>query len=114
MLTLPLDTIKMVRGQGMPSPRHHDHGNLYIHFNVKFPEKNWTQSAEAFESLRQILPPPTHVATPPADAMTEDGDLEDVDIKRAGFGGGGHTDEDEDEGYRQAGGGERTAQCATQ
>ena len=101
----------MVRGQGMPSPRHHDFGNLYIHFSVKFPEKSWTQDPEAFELLRRILPPPTDAPIPPPDAMTEPGDLEDVDLKRAGFAGA--MDEDEDEGPRH-GGGERVAQCATQ
>ena len=31
--------VKMIRGQGMPSMRHHDFGNLYIQFDVKFPPK---------------------------------------------------------------------------
>ena len=100
----------MVRGQGMPSPRHHDHGNLYIHFSVRFPEKGWTDNPEAFEQLRQILPPPTDLPMPPADAVTEAADLEDVDLKRAGMSGA--MEEDEDEGHRH--GGERVAQCATQ
>jgi DnaJ family protein A protein 2 len=104
------DSIKMVRGQGMPSPRHHDFGNLYIQFNVKFPEKGWTQDPAAFDALRQILPPPLDQPTPPAEAMTEPGDLEDIDMKRAGFAGA--MDEDEDEGHPH--GGERVAQCATQ
>jgi DnaJ family protein A protein 2 len=93
----------------MPSLRHHDFGNLYIQFNVKFPEKGWTQDADAFESLRAILPAPTGAPTPPAEAMTEPGDLEDVDMKRSGFAGA--MDEDEEDGHPQ---GERVAQCATQ
>ena len=28
----------MIRGQGMPSMRHHDPGNLYIKFDVEFPQ----------------------------------------------------------------------------
>lgn len=102
----------MVRGQGMPAPRHHDHGNLYIQFNVKFPEKNWTTDEASFESLRKILP--AHLQNiPPAEAMTEPADLEDMDGQTSnkvfGHPDGMMDDEDED-GHP---GGERV-QCASQ
>lgn len=103
----------MIRGQGMPSPRHHDFGNMYIHFNVKFPEKNWTDDAAAFESLRGILPAPALTNVPPAEAMTEPADLEDLDTQAQSrvFGGpGGAGDEDDEDGQP---GGERV-QCASQ
>jgi DnaJ family protein A protein 2 len=87
----------MIRGQGMPSYRHHDYGNMYIQFSVKFPEKNWTQDPAAFEALRKFLPPPELVNTPPTEAMTEPADLEDVDNSSRGFANGGAMDEDEDE-----------------
>lgn len=35
--TIAPGTVKMIRGQGMPSFRHHDPGNLYIRFEVDFP-----------------------------------------------------------------------------
>jgi DnaJ family protein A protein 2 len=93
----------------MPSPRHHDCGNMYIHFSVKFPEKNWSDDAAAFEALRKILPGPT--ALPPAEAMTEPADLEDVDVQQQAktFGGAGMEDEDED-GHPHA----ERVQCASQ
>jgi DnaJ family protein A protein 2 len=106
----------MIRGQGMPSHRHHDFGNMYVQFMVKFPEKNWNADPEAFESLRKILPPPTLSVVPPTEAMTEPADLEDVDGSSSGaraFGvgpGGGPMDEDDEEGH---GHGERV-QCASQ
>ena len=102
----------MVRGQGMPSPRHHDFGNLYIRFNVKFPEKNWTDDPTAFESLRKILPGPEVLAQPPAEAMTEPADLEDLDNSSQSrvFNSGGGMDEDDEDGHP---GGERV-QCASQ
>lgn len=102
----------MVRGQGMPSPRHHDHGNLYIRFNVTFPEKNWTQDAEAFEALRKFLPSPALQSVPPSEAMTEPADLEDMDSSSQSrvFSGAGGMDDDDEDGHP---GGERV-QCASQ
>lgn len=76
-------TVKQIRGQGMPSPRHHDMGDMFITFDVKFPEKNWTEDAAAFDALRQILPSPALETVPPADAMTEPATLEDVDSQKA-------------------------------
>lgn len=99
----------MIRGQGMPSYRHHDYGNMYIQFNVKFPEKGWTQDPSAFEALRKILPAPAIVNVPPADAVTDPVDLEDPDNNgNKGFDPMAVDDEDEGQG-----GGERV-QCASQ
>jgi DnaJ homolog subfamily A member 2 len=102
----------MLRGQGMPSPRHHDMGNMYITFNVKFPEKGWTADPSAFDALRALLPAPGPEAIPPPDAMTEPVELEDVDPqgKAKGFGQGVATDEDDEDGHPH---GERV-QCASQ
>ncbi|KAI8671224.1 hypothetical protein NCS57_00596600 [Fusarium keratoplasticum] len=107
------DAVKMVRGQGMPSPRHHDFGNMYIRFNVKFPEKNWTEDPEVFESLRKVLPPPSVQNIPPPDAMSEPASLEDLDnqAQTRVFGNSdGMMDEDDEDGHP---GGERV-QCASQ
>lgn len=101
----------MVRGQGMPAPRHHDHGNLYIQFTVKFPERGWTADESAFEALRKILPAPALEAVPSADSVVEDVDLEDVDNQgQRGFGGGGPMDEDDEDGHPHA----ERVQCASQ
>jgi DnaJ family protein A protein 2 len=111
MLTVP-DAVKMVRGQGMPSPRHHDFGNMYIKFNVKFPEKNWTEDPEVFETLRKVLPAPAVENIPPADAMSEPASLEDLDNSASSrvFGNADGMMDDEDEDHP---GGERV-QCASQ
>lgn len=102
----------MIRGQGMPSYRHHDCGNLYIQFTVKFPSKNWTEDPDAFESLRHILPPPSTENAAPPEAMTEPADLEDPDTNAGSraFGVEGAMDEDDEDGNPQ---GERV-QCASQ
>ncbi len=100
----------MIRGQGMPSYRHHDFGNLYIQFDVKFPPPGWVQDPAAFDALKTILPPPSEASQPPPETMTEAVDLEDVDAsQQARAAGHGSMDEDED----QEAGGERV-QCASQ
>ena len=103
----------MIRGQGMPSYRHHDHGNLYIQFKVKFPEKGWTTEDSAFEELRKILPQAALQNVPPAEAMTEPADLEDIDSgsgAKAFGGAAGEADEEDEDGHPH---GERV-QCASQ
>ena len=106
------DAVKMVRGQGMPSPRHHDTGNLYIHFTVKFPEKNWTDDPATFEALRKLLPSAPVQNVPPAEAMTEPADLEDLDSQASGrvFGSPGMGEEEEEDGHPGA----ERVQCASQ
>ncbi|KAL1900610.1 Type I HSP40 co-chaperone [Sporothrix stenoceras] len=111
------NAVRMVRGQGMPTYRHHDFGNLYIKFNVKFPEKNWTEDPAAFEALRNLLPSPAVENVPPTDAMTEAADLEEVDPTAnggaRGFAGAGNPNamsDDEDDGHPQA----ERVQCASQ
>lgn len=104
----------MVRGQGMPSHRHHDFGNMYIRFNVKFPDKNWTDDAAAFDALRNVLPSPSVQNVPPASAMTDTADLEEMDSHSQNrvFGGpgGGPMDEDDEDGHPGA----ERVQCASQ
>lgn len=60
----------------MPSFRHHDYGNLYVQFDVKFPQKDQLQNLNLLE---QVLPPRLEQTKAPADAMVEDFELEDVD-----------------------------------
>ena len=113
--------VKVIRGQGMPSYRHHDHGNLYVQFDVKFPERlsgppdadgyPTALAPEQIKALESVLPPRQPQNIPPPDAMTEDYPLEKVDPTREGERvARGVTDEDEDE---MGAGGERV-QCASQ
>jgi DnaJ family protein A protein 2 len=101
----------MVRGQGMPSYRHHDFGNLYVQFDVKFPEKNWTADPAAFDALKAILPPLPQTNLPPAEVMTEIVDLEDIDASQQAR-AAGHGGEELDEDGHPAGG--ERVQCASQ
>jgi len=113
--------IKVIRGQGMPSYRHHDFGNLYIQFNVKFPERvngppdadgyPTSMTAEQVKLLESVLPPRMPQNVPPPEAMTEDYSLEKVDPMAEGQRAKGATGEDEDDEMHA--GGERV-QCASQ
>ena len=68
----------------MPSYRHHDYGNLYIQFDVKFPDRlggpeGEAMSEEQIKALESVLPPRTASNTaPPESAMVEDFTLETV------------------------------------
>ncbi|KAJ5483908.1 Mitochondrial protein import protein mas5 [Penicillium diatomitis] len=87
------DAIKVIHGQGMPSFRHHDFGNLYIKFDVKFPEKDQLQNLDLLE---------------------KDFELEDIDTtensQARAHGAAGAMDEDDDD---VPPGAERV-QCASQ
>ncbi|KAF1813996.1 DnaJ-domain-containing protein [Eremomyces bilateralis CBS 781.70] len=111
-------SIKVIRGQGMPSYRHHDFGNLYVQFDVKFPESlpgptGMPPMSDADRAaLERILPPRAAAdKKPPADAMTEDFSLEEVDpAGEQARARGMMSDDDDDE---MGAGGERV-QCASQ
>ena len=101
--------IKVIKGQGMPSYRHHDFGNLYIQFDVKFPA---SEELKNLELLEQVLPPRTHTSQPPPDAMIDDYDLEDVDPRhQARAHGAANADDDEEDGVPP---GAERMQCASQ
>ena len=101
----------MIRGQGMPSMRHHDFGNLYIQFDVKFPPEMFN-TPEKIQMLEQILPPRKEVELPPPDAMIDDFNLEAVDQsgqRRAQ--GATHMEEEDEDGVPH---GAERMQCASQ
>lgn len=72
---------KVIEGQGMPSYRHHNFGNLFITFQVEFPENHWT-STEKISLLEDILPPRPSNLEIPADAVTEECFLQDLDPRQ--------------------------------
>lgn len=101
--------IKVIKGQGMPSFRHHDFGNLYIQFDVKFPDKTQIQNVELLE---QVLPPRIQQKLPPQDGMVDDFDLEDVDPRHQARARGATGMDEEDEDGMPAGA--ERVQCASQ
>ena len=98
----------MIKGQGMPSLRHHDFGNLYIQFDVKFPDKT-QMNVQNLELLEQVLPPRMQQKLPPSDGMIEDFDLEEVDPRHHARATG--VDDDDEDGIPA---GAERVQCASQ
>ena len=102
-------SIKVIKGQGMPSMRHHDFGDLYVQFDVKFPDKTQMQNLHL---LDQVLPPRNQQSQPAADAMVEDFDLQEVDARNQNRarGAAGFGEEEEDDMHPGA----ERVQCASQ
>lgn len=104
--------MKMIRGQGMPSYRLHNYGNMFVQFDVKFPENNFASNPAAYETLKSIIPPSVIPITPPLDMMTETVYFEDVDpTQQARAQGATAMDEDDDDGHPH---GSERVQCASQ
>ncbi|PWN44435.1 putative YDJ1-mitochondrial and ER import protein [Ceraceosorus guamensis] len=102
--------IKVLRGQGMPSYRHHELGDLYCTLSVAFPD---SLPPEAFPLLEKALPPRKQASKVKGDV--EDVIMDDVDEREAnqarrgaGAGQGAGMDEDEE------GEGGPGVQCAQQ
>ncbi|KAI8320368.1 DNAJ domain-containing protein Mas5 [Martensiomyces pterosporus] len=104
--------VKAVEGEGMPSYRHHNMGNLYIKFNIRFPESNWT-SEEQIKQLEAILPPRQPLAAVPKGCHEEEVVLATLDASQQQRmnAGAEAMEEDYDEAHQQGGPG---VQCAQQ
>ncbi|KAF9195299.1 Type I HSP40 co-chaperone [Haplosporangium sp. Z 767] len=102
--------LKAVMGQGMPTERHHDFGNMYIQFEIEFPASNWTDPAH-LEQLRAILPPARELPPLPKDVHVEEVHLTEMDPRQRARAEQGQMGIDEDEEGGQGGPG---VQCAQQ
>lgn len=96
-------TVKVLRGQGFPSVRHHEPGDLYVNLSVAFPD---TLPLDSIPLLEKALP--ARRALPKLDSKidVEDADMDDMNEREArkarGNGasgpGGMEMDEDDEEG----------------
>lgn len=100
--------LKAVMGQGMPTERHHDFGNLYIQFEIEFPTANWTD-INLIEQLKTILPAPAALPALPKGAHIEEVGLTEMDPRQKARAEQGHMGGDDDEE-----GGHPGVQCAQQ
>ena len=101
---ISLETVKVIRSQGMPSQRHHEPGDLYVKFTVQFPD---TIDPSKVPLLEQALPPRTPVQSFSKNIHIEEVDLEEPDVgSRASALADDAMDEDHD--------GEPRVQCANQ
>ncbi|KXN87733.1 Mitochondrial protein import protein MAS5, partial [Leucoagaricus sp. SymC.cos] len=101
--------VKVIHGQGMPSQRHHEPGDLYVKINVKFPE---AIDAASVPLLERALPPRTPLDKYGKDTVLEEVTLDNADTRsKSGFrsaqAAAGDDAMDEDDG-------EPRVQCANQ
>ena len=106
---ITIGELKAVMGQGMPTERHHDFGNLYIQFEIEFPTANWTDLAH-IEQLRTILPPAAPLPALPKGVHIEEVSLTEMDPRQKARAEQGHMGGDDDE----EGGHGSGVQCAQQ
>ncbi|KAA1478372.1 DnaJ-domain-containing protein [Dentipellis sp. KUC8613] len=95
------DALKVIHGQGMPSQRHHEPGDLFVKISVEWPDHI---DPDKIPLLERVLPPRKAIEKFPKSIHIEEVDLTDVDPRQQ------HAmDEpmDEDEG-------EPRVQCANQ
>jgi len=94
--------LKVIHGQGMPSQRHHEPGDLYVKISVKFPD---SVDPATIPLLQRVLPPRKPVETFSKQTIIEDVDLDSPDQRQRERASEDAMDEDE---------GEPRVQCANQ
>ncbi|KAN0075244.1 hypothetical protein V8E55_011267 [Tylopilus felleus] len=72
------ESVKVIRSQGMPSQRHHEPGDLYVKFTVKFPD---IIDSSKVPLLEQALPPRVPIQSFPKSIHIEEVDLEEPDVR---------------------------------
>jgi DnaJ homolog subfamily A member 2 len=73
------DDLKVIHGQGMPSQRHHEMGDLFIKMAVKWPEHI---DPTKIRLLEQVLPPRTPLPKLPKSILVEEVEMSDVDPRQ--------------------------------
>ena len=92
----------MIHGQGMPSQRHHEPGDLYVKLRVKFPGSLDQSKVHLLES---VLPPRNQVEKFPKSTILEEVELDTPDPRQRERAADDAMDEDE---------GEPRVQCSNQ
>lgn len=103
-------SVRVVRGEGMPQYRNpFEKGDLYIKFDVQFPDNNWI-SPDKLNELEDLLP--TRAEAPIVSGDAEEVDLQDYDVSQGSSGGRreAYNDSSDDEGGHHGPG----VQCAHQ
>ncbi|KAJ3122639.1 Type I HSP40 co-chaperone [Physocladia obscura] len=104
------DEIKCINGEGMPvHKRPFDKGNLYIKFEIVFPESNWV-SEEQLKALEKILPARPKLPSTKGKEV-EEVVLSSVDPMQQKRSQGDMEEDDDEEGHGHGGPG---VQCAQQ
>ncbi|CAJ0591957.1 unnamed protein product [Cylicocyclus nassatus] len=104
------DCIRGVIGEGMPQRRHHDlRGNLYVKFDVAFPNDHFLEDDTKYKMIETAFPPVRKVAYP---SNCEEVSLMEYDEKRYRGGRGGGQAYEEDGSDEEMGHHGPQVQCA--
>jgi DnaJ family protein A protein 2 len=71
--------LKVVHGQGMPSQRHHEMGDLFLKMSIKWPEHI---DPNKIQLLEHVLPPRTPLPKFPRNALVEEVGMSDPDPRQ--------------------------------
>jgi len=93
---------KVIPGQGMPSHRHHEPGDLYVHLTVKFPD---SIDPTLIQHLEKALPPRNKLATFAPEILLDEVEMHEPDARQKQREARRGDEMDEDEG-------EPRVQCA--
>jgi len=86
--------MKVISGQGMPSHRHHEPGDLFVALEVNFPD---SLDPAAIPHLEAALPPRTPIPTFPKNYMIDEVDMHDMDARQQRQAAGGDMMDEDDE-----------------
>ncbi|KAI0646740.1 hypothetical protein C8Q79DRAFT_999870 [Trametes meyenii] len=73
------DDLKVIRGQGMPSQRHHEPGDLFVRISVKFPDHI---DPTLIPFLEKALPPRQPIEKFPANITLDEVEMDEVDQRQ--------------------------------
>ncbi|KAI0003324.1 hypothetical protein BJV74DRAFT_524557 [Russula compacta] len=73
------DDLKVIHGQGMPSQRHHELGDLFVKVSIKWPEHI---DPSKIHLLEEVLPPRRPLPKHPKGILVEDVEMSDVDPRQ--------------------------------
>ncbi|KAI6228758.1 hypothetical protein M3Y99_01184400 [Aphelenchoides fujianensis] len=109
------DSIHRVEGEGMPIKGEASRGDLYIVFDIDFPEDHFL-TEDGYKKLEALLPPRPKETLPVSGENVEEVSLSPYDERRHEGQGGrreAYHDDDENSDEEMPGGGQRV-QCASQ
>ncbi len=99
--------MKVITGEGMPSVRHHEPGDLFVKLHVTFPEHI---DPAIIPALERALPPRTPLPTFGRHAVIEEVSLSDLDARQQREANAASDDRMDEDGE----GGEPRVACAQQ
>ena len=104
---LSVDALKVIYGEGMPSQRHHEPGDLFVRVAVKFPD---SIPVDSIPLLERALPSRKPLDKFPKSIAQEEVEIVEADARQHEFADAGEAMDEDEDGAE----GEPRVQCANQ